>query len=62
VVSFDGSELAEWLRPRVTSVALPFAEMGARAVELVLGLQVPPADGVVLVDMPLQPGGSVASG
>ena len=29
VVSFDGSELAGWLRPTVTSVALPFAEMGA---------------------------------
>ena len=28
VVSFDGSELAAWLRPRLTSVALPFDAMG----------------------------------
>jgi LacI family transcriptional regulator len=32
VVSFDGSELATWLRPPVTSLALPFAELGAEAV------------------------------
>ena len=36
VVSFDGSELATWLRPRLASVALPFAEMGRRAVEILL--------------------------
>jgi LacI family transcriptional regulator len=36
VVSFDGSELAGWLRPRLTSVALPFEEMGAVAVRLLL--------------------------
>jgi LacI family transcriptional regulator, galactose operon repressor len=36
VVSFDGSELAGWLRPRLTSVALPFEEMGALAVRLLL--------------------------
>ena len=28
VVSFDGSELAGWLRPTLASVALPFFEMG----------------------------------
>ncbi|MGN6250778.1 MAG: LacI family DNA-binding transcriptional regulator [Marmoricola sp.] len=37
VVSFDGSEVASWVRPRLTSVALPFREMGARAVQLLLG-------------------------
>lgn len=36
VVSFDGSDLASWLRPRVTSVALPFEEMGDLAVRLLL--------------------------
>jgi LacI family transcriptional regulator len=36
VVSFDGSELAGWLRPKVTSVALPFEEMGDLAVRLLL--------------------------
>ena len=34
VVSFDGSELAQWLHPPVTSVQLPYVEMGAVAVEL----------------------------
>jgi len=42
VVSFDGSELAGWLRPRLTSVALPFEEMGALAVRLLLA---PETDG-----------------
>ncbi len=28
VVSFDGSDLAGWLRPSVTSVSLPFADAG----------------------------------
>lgn len=36
VVSFDGSDLAGWLRPPVTSLSLPFAELGARAVECLL--------------------------
>jgi LacI family transcriptional regulator len=36
VVSFDGSDLATWLSPALTSVALPFREMGALAVELLL--------------------------
>ena len=36
VVSFDGSELAAWLRPRLTSVAVPYAEMGELAVRLLL--------------------------
>lgn len=34
VVSFDGSDLASWLRPKVTSLRLPLFEMGSRAVEL----------------------------
>ena len=34
VVSFDGSELAQWLHPPVTSIQLPYVEMGAVAVEL----------------------------
>ncbi len=36
VVSFDGSELASWLRPRVSSVAIPYADLGAVAVEMLL--------------------------
>lgn len=58
VVSFDGTELATWLRPRVISVALPFVELGARAVQSLLepGALAP---GVVRLPMPLMPGGSV---
>lgn len=58
VVSFDGSELATWLRPRVVSVALPFLELGTRAVQALLD---PAASeqGTVRVPMPLMPGGSV---
>lgn len=58
VVSFDGSDLAGWLRPRLTSLGLPFAEMGARAVEVLMD-----ADwrrrGVVRVPPVLHAGGSV---
>ena len=57
VVSFDGSTLAEWLRPAVTSVALPYVELGACAVEHLLG---DPAEvGVTRVPMPVLPGHSV---
>jgi LacI family transcriptional regulator len=59
VISFDGSELASWLRPPLTTVALPFAALGARAVQLLL-------DGArrgepELVPMTVQQGRSVAS-
>jgi LacI family transcriptional regulator len=61
VVSFDASELASWLRPPVTSVGLPYVQIGARAVERLLA-----GDGagslVELVPMPVVHGGSVSSG
>lgn len=60
IVSFDGSELAAWLHPQLASVELPFAEMGRRAVELLLA---PPRErrpSPVLVPMPLLPGSSLA--
>ncbi len=50
VVSFDGSELATWLRPAVTSVALPFAELGERAVRMLLEPPGPPGAGGVRAD------------
>jgi LacI family transcriptional regulator len=58
VVSFDGSELATWLKPRLASVALPFEAMGRRAVQLLLG---PRETGPIQVRMPMlmQPGGSL---
>lgn len=58
VVSFDGSQLADWLRPSVTSVALPFVELGRRAAKLLLD----PArehSGNVLVPMHLSHGTSI---
>ncbi len=36
VVSFDGSELASWLHPALTSVALPHYDMGRLATELLV--------------------------
>lgn len=42
VVSFDDSELAAWLRPRLTSVALPHYEMGYRAAELLVSRDLEP--------------------
>ena len=50
VLSFDGSELASWLRPPLTSVALPFAELGERAVRTLLDAPGGP-DNVELVPM-----------
>lgn len=57
VVSFDGSEIAQWLRPSVTSVAIPFDEMGARGVGALLDHE----EGRTLLPMPVQAGGSVAA-
>ena len=36
VVSFDDSELAGWMRPGLTSVALPHYDMGALALDRLL--------------------------
>lgn len=52
VVSFDDSELATWLRPQLTSVAIPHLEIGRRAVELLLTPS--PTPGVVRLPMPLR--------
>ena len=55
VVSFDGSELATWLRPRVSSVAIPYADLGALAVEILLRGE----GGSRKVSMPLMHGESL---
>jgi LacI family transcriptional regulator len=57
VVSFDGSELAGWLRPEVTSVALPHSGLGALAVHTLMAKE--PASGVIRVPMTVSRGGSV---
>ncbi|HEY6747402.1 MAG TPA: LacI family DNA-binding transcriptional regulator [Mycobacteriales bacterium] len=59
LVSFDDSDLAGWLRPGLTSVALPHQEMGRRAVRALLA-----ADRAAAVDrvpMPVRERGSVAA-
>lgn len=58
VVSFDDSELASWLRPALSTIALPEFEMGRLAVDLLLGDDL--GSGVVLVPMPVRERGSVA--
>jgi len=58
VVSFDGSDLAQWLRPPLTSIVLPYAELGSRAVELLLGTG-PLGTGVERLPMPVSRGDSV---
>ena len=50
IVSFDNDELATYLRPGLTTVALPHEQMGRRAVELLLGTG---ADGETLIPMPV---------
>lgn len=58
VVSFDDSELASWLRPSLSSIALPEFEMGRLAVETLLGAEAPPAER--LVPMPVRVRDSIA--
>jgi LacI family transcriptional regulator len=58
VISFDDSALASWLRPQLTSVALPYFEMGRRAVETLLADR--PQPGVQRVPMPLRERASIA--
>jgi len=59
VVSFDDSDLAGWLRPRLTSVAIPHFEMGRRAVEILLAEHRPPE--VHLVPMTLRERDSITA-
>lgn len=56
VVSFDSDELAAYLRPGLTTIALPHEEMGRRAVELLLSED---ASGEHLVPMPAVIRGSI---
>jgi LacI family transcriptional regulator len=58
LVSFDNSDLAAWLRPRLTSIAIPHFEMARRAVELLLGGQ--HREGVQRVEMPVHSRESIA--
>jgi LacI family transcriptional regulator len=57
VIAFDDSDLARWMRPQLSSVALPHFELGRRAVELLLSED--DGGGVTLVPMPLAERGSI---
>lgn len=59
VISFDDEPVASWLRPGLTSVALPHYEMGRLAVEVLLGYAERPANRVHRVPMPLRERSSV---
>jgi LacI family transcriptional regulator len=60
VVSFDDSDLAVWLHPALTSVALPHRELAATAVDLLLR-EDGAAPGEHRVPMPLRRRGSIAA-
>lgn len=57
VVSFDNEQITPYLRPGLTTVEIPYLEMGRRAMELVLGAERP--SGRHLIPMPLRERGSV---
>ena len=66
MVSFDDAPLAQWLRPGLTTFAIPHHDLGRRAVELLveqIGPDSPgsgtPTEPVVRVSMPLRERGSV---
>ncbi len=61
VIAFDGSELADWLRPRLTSLGIPFAEMGRLAVSLLLEPE-PGRSGVFRLPLLLSVGDSTGTG
>ena len=64
VLSFDNYPMADWLRPGVSSFAIPHEQLGRRAVELLLAEitgNLTPAGEVHRLPLPLQRRGSVAT-
>jgi len=57
VVSFDDSDIASWLQPQLSSVAIPHFELGRLAVEILLS-EDRPTD-IQRVPMPLRERGSI---
>jgi LacI family transcriptional regulator len=62
VVGFEDHPVASWLRPRLTTIALPHEELGARAVEVLVEMleRAPRQPMIHRVPMPVREGGSVA--
>jgi LacI family transcriptional regulator, galactose operon repressor len=60
VVGFDNRvEIADHMRPRLSTVALPYYQMGGRAVEVLLDPQLSPAAMTELIPCPLVPRSSI---
>ncbi|RBM06312.1 LacI family transcriptional regulator [Streptomyces sp. PT12] len=60
VISFDDQDIASWLRPALTTLALPHYDMGRTAVELILGGE--PLDATVhRITMPLRDRESISA-
>jgi LacI family transcriptional regulator len=59
VVSFDNSDLAWWLAPGLSSIGLPYFDIGRRAVEIVLGAA--PVGRLEKLPMPMFDRASVAA-
>lgn len=59
VISFDNSDLARWLDPGLSSIALPHFDIGRRAVELLLDDRA--ASGTHMMTMPLNVRDSIAA-
>jgi len=54
VISFDDEPFASWLRPQLTSIAIPHYELGRRAIDVLLGPGASPEGVVHRVSMPLR--------
>ena len=61
IVSFDDHQLASWLRPRLTTFALPHYELGALALQVLLEGDASDAESIRRVPMPLRLRESVAA-
>jgi len=63
VIGFDGTELCDLISPRVSAVALPFEQIGAKAMEMlnqqIAGEQSSPQ--VIMLPVDLREGESVAA-
>ncbi len=58
IVSFDNDEIAAYMRPGLTTIALPHEEMGRAAVDVLLDQE---RSGEILIPMPIIERGSIAS-
>lgn len=66
VVSFDDDVLATWLRPQLTTIALPHYELGRAAIDALLDAlqpssELPPEPALRRIPMPLRARGSIRS-